>query len=174
MKTKFVNFFLTHPLTADDNYLKSNVSKKAYDDPPCNADESFLALVLMLGTLWLGVTLFNFKKTPFLSRRKREILSDYALPVAVIVFSLIGSVLFQKTGVETFPFETKGDAFKLVEFDKLTVGAIFGAMGLGFSLSILFFMDQNISAAMVDSPENKLVKGWIFFSLYYVLEANHS
>jgi len=41
----------------------------------------------------------------------------------------------------------------------LTVGAIFGAMGLGFSLSLLFFMDQNISAAMVDAPENKLVKG---------------
>lgn len=36
---------------------------------------------------------------------------------------------------------------------------IFGAMGLGFSLSLLFFMDQNISAAMVDSPDNKLVKG---------------
>ena len=32
-------------------------------------------------------------------------------------------------------------------------------MALGFSLSILFFMDQNISAAMVDSPDNKLVKG---------------
>jgi sodium borate transporter 11 len=27
------------------------------------------------------------------------------------------------------------------------------------SLSLLFFMDQNISAAMVDSPDNKLVKG---------------
>ena len=56
----------------------------------------------MLGTLWLGVTLFDFKKTPFLSRRKREILSDYALPVAVVVFSLIGSVLFSPTQVKTF------------------------------------------------------------------------
>ena len=126
----------------------------------CNSDESFLALLLMLGTLWLGLTLFNFKKTPFLSKRKREILSDYALPVSVIVFSLIGAVLFSKTNVRTFPFEAPaGDAFKLVAFEELTVGAIFGAMGLGFSLSLLFFMDQNISAAMVDAPENKLVKG---------------
>lgn len=32
----------------------------------------------------------------------------------------------------------------------------FGAcMGLGFSLSLLFFMDQNISAAMVNNPCNK-------------------
>ena len=114
----------------------------------------------MLGTLWLGVTLFNFKKTPFLSKRKREILSDYALPVSVIVFSLIGTQLFGKTKVETFGFETEGqEAFKLVNFGSLTVEAVFLAMALGFSLSILFFMDQNISAAMVDSPENKLVKG---------------
>ena len=56
----------------------------------CDPEVSFLSLILMMGTLWLGVTLFDFKKTPFLSARKREILSDYALPVAVVVFSLIG------------------------------------------------------------------------------------
>ena len=56
----------------------------------CHPEVSFLSLILMMGTLWLGVTLFDFKKTPFLSARKREILSDYALPVAVVVFSLIG------------------------------------------------------------------------------------
>ena len=145
--------------------ISDNVTGYDYlkDEKPtdCNPGESFLSLILMLGTLWLGVTLFNFKQTPFLSRRKREILSDYALPVSVVVFSLIGTVLFEPTNVRTFPFETSGDAFKLVNFGALSVGAVFGAMGLGFSLSLLFFMDQNISAAMVDSPDNKLVKGTI-------------
>jgi len=152
---------ITTPAPEDNltiSYLKSDDKVAAIK--PCNPDESFLALVLMLGTLWLGVTLFNFKKTPFLSKRKREILSDYALPVSVIVFSLIGTQLFGKTHVETFGFEVTGqEAFKLVNFGSLSVTAIFLAMALGFSLSILFFMDQNISAAMVDSPENKLVKG---------------
>merc|ERR1719331_2631992 len=46
-----------------------------------------------------------------------------------------------------------------VAFGELTVGAVFFAALLGFSLSILFFMDQNISAAMVNSPENHLKKG---------------
>merc|ERR1719436_121840 len=123
-------------------------------------DKSFLSLILMLGTLWLGVTLFNFKQTPFLSRRKREFLSDYALPVSVVVFSLIGTCLFDPTHVKTFPFEANFEkVFNLMDFSSLGAGAWFGAMGLGFSLSLLFFMDQNISAAMVDSPDNKLVKG---------------
>lgn len=144
------------------DYLKSDKD----DVIDCNPSESFLSLILMLGTLWLGVTLFNFKQTPFLSRRKREILSDYALPVAVVVFSLIGTVLFYPTKVKTFPFEASGDVFKLVDFGSLSVGAVLGAMGLGFSLSLLFFMDQNISAAMVDSPDNKLVKGKVLYTTF--------
>ena len=32
-------------------------------------------------------------------------------------------------------------------------------MMLGFPLSLLFFMDQNIAESMVNSPDNKLVKG---------------
>jgi len=32
-------------------------------------------------------------------------------------------------------------------------------LGLGFALSLLFFMDQNISSSMVNSPRNRLRKG---------------
>merc|ERR1712142_571881 len=54
----------------------------------------------------------------------------------------------------------------LVAFEELTVGAVFFAALLGFSLSILFFMDQNISAAMVNSPENHLKKGNAVHSIF--------
>ncbi|TRY61185.1 hypothetical protein TCAL_17215 [Tigriopus californicus] len=125
----------------------------------CHPDVCFLSLILMLGTLWLGVTLFDFTKTPFLNKRKREILSDYALPVSVVVFSLVGTVLFSGVQVKTFPYNPTSNVFQVVNFGALTVGSVFGAMGLGFSLSLLFFMDQNISAAMVNSPDNRLQKG---------------
>ena len=39
----------------------------------------------------------------------------------------------------------------------LTLVSVFISMGLGFCLSLLFFMDQNISGAMVNSPENRWV-----------------
>jgi len=128
------------------------------EDVPCQREVFLLYLVLMLGTVWLGVSLFDFIKTPYMSARKRELLSDYALPVAVVVFSLIGSGIFGDVALT--PFEFKGE-FNIVPvaFNELTVGAVFFAGLLGFSLSILFFMDQNISAAMVNAPENKLRKG---------------
>jgi len=136
-------------------------SKRAAEvtDIDCDRAVSLLYLILMLGTVWFGLTLFDFVKTPFLSARKRELLSDYALPVAVIVFSLIGSAIFSAVQLTPFSYEAGEFDFSPVKFSELSVGAIFGAALLGFSLSILFFMDQNISAAMVNSPENRLKKG---------------
>jgi len=153
-----INDTIVNPLATA---LGHNITKRAAvmdDDLPCQREVSLLYLILMLGTVWLGVSLFDFVKTPYLSSRKRELLSDYALPVAVVVFSIIGSVVFNRVKLDPFKFEGKFN-ITLVPFEELTVGAIFFAALLGFSLSILFFMDQNISAAMVNSPENHLKKG---------------
>lgn len=56
--------------------------------------------------------------------------------------------------VEKFKLIT-GDVFIPAQLDKLHWPAIMGSMFLGFSLSLLFFMDQSIAGAMVNSPENR-------------------
>lgn len=56
---------------------------------------------------------------------------------------------------KSFKVERTGALFEIAPLQMLSVGAIFGAMGLGFCLSLLFFMDQNISAALVNAPQNK-------------------
>lgn len=45
--------------------------------------------------------------------------------------------------------------FELAPLHLLPAGAVLAAAGLGFSLSLLFFMDQNISSALVNAPSNK-------------------
>lgn len=42
-------------------------------------------------------------------------------------------------------------------FEELPLSAAFSSMGLGFALSLLIFMDQNIAEAMVNNPCNKYV-----------------
>ena len=151
---------LGNAINGTAQYLNDSLAhKEDYSADDCSPEVAFLSLILMLGTVWLGVTLFDFTKTPFLNKAKREFLSDYALPVSVIVFSIVGTILFSNVDVQTFPYGSSGEVFKMVDFGSLSVGAIFGAAGLGFSLSLLFFMDQNISAAMVNAPDNKLIKG---------------
>ena len=67
------------------------------------------------------------------------------------------TVCFNSCVVKTdYKFQTSNSfAFAPVALHKLTWGAVFAGMGLGFSLSLLFFMDQNISSAMVNNPGNR-------------------
>ena len=139
-----------------------------------------MALILTLGTAWLGLQIFNFRKSPYLKPFIRELISDYALAFAVIVFSLIGAIGFSEIQLKSFktvPLEQlqitlTGKVEKILkkkskisffqhysDMSKLS-GKHWGvAIGLGFCLSLLFFMDQNISAALVNTPSNKLKKG---------------
>ena len=130
---------------------------KQYDK--CGADSSLLYLLLALGTLWFGLFLYNFTKTPYLNHGKRELLADYSLPAAVIVGSFFGSFVFQKVYLHEFCRNEENPVFEFPPLNELKWPAILAGLGLGFSLSLLFFMDHNISAAMVQSPTNRLKKG---------------
>ncbi|XP_053212337.1 solute carrier family 4 member 11-like isoform X2 [Panonychus citri] len=127
-------------------------------DGECRRDATLLFLLLMLGTVWVAVSLYNFNKTPYLQASKRELLADYALPCAVIFLSFVGSYVFKDIPVETFRYSNTFEIGR-AHIEELPLSAAFAAMGLGFSLSLLFFMDQNIAAAMVNNPCNKLKKG---------------
>ena len=49
------------------------------------------------------------------------------------------------------------EVFRIPALFQLPWPAVLGAMGLAFPLSLLFFMDQNITAALVNTPANKYV-----------------
>ncbi|CAM1310209.1 SLC4A11 (predicted) [Pycnogonum litorale] len=142
------------------------------DSEHCARDSSLLYLLLMFGTLWLGVSLYNFNKTPYLQASKRECLADYSLPVAVLSLSFVGSYIFKEVKMDHFRY-SESNSLKLAPLDKMSPGAIAASMGLGFTLSLLFFMDQNITEAMVCNPCNKLKKGSAFhFDLFIVAILN--
>ncbi|GFV82975.1 sodium bicarbonate transporter-like protein 11 [Trichonephila clavipes] len=125
---------------------------------PCKRENSLLFLLLMCGTVWLAVSLYNFNKTPYLQASKREILADYALPVAVISMSFLGSFVFRDVATDQFRYSDNHPLTR-APVEELPWTASIAALGMGFALSLLFFMDQNISAAMVNNPCNKLKKG---------------
>ncbi|XP_038600946.1 sodium bicarbonate transporter-like protein 11 isoform X1 [Tachyglossus aculeatus] len=122
-------------------------------------ETAVLSLMLMLGTLWLGHTLYQFKKSPYLHAHVREILSDCALPISVLTFSLVGSYFFREIEMSKFSYNPSESLFELAPVHLLSTGAALSAMGLGFLLSMLFFIEQNIVASLANAPENRLVKG---------------
>jgi solute carrier family 4 (sodium borate transporter), member 11 len=117
-----------------------------------------LFLLLFLGTSLVGLWLYDFRKTPYLASVVREVISDYSLPLSVLINSLFGSLVFQAVEIEEPP-EPITEPWQFTDMLDLPVWAIFAAAGFGFLLSLLFFMDQNISSQMVNSPDNRLRKG---------------
>ena len=131
----------------------------------CQREACILFLFLMSGTLWLANSFNAFDRTPYLSARKREIIKDYALAFAVIIFSFVGSFLFQDIHLDMFEFTHELAANGVVHFANLNnipLKVMLTAMLLGFMLAVLFYIDQNICGAMVNNAPYKLKKGDYF------------
>uniref|UniRef100_A0A6I8MZT4 Bicarbonate transporter-like transmembrane domain-containing protein n=1 Tax=Ornithorhynchus anatinus TaxID=9258 RepID=A0A6I8MZT4_ORNAN len=119
-------------------------------------ETAVLSLMNMLGTLWLGHTLYQFKKTPTcMHAHIREILSDCAVLISVLTFSLVGSYFFQEIEISKFSYNPSENLLELAPVHLLSSGVALRAMGLGFLMSMFFFIEQNIVA----SPNHRLVKG---------------
>uniref|UniRef100_A0A8C2FNJ8 Solute carrier family 4 member 11 n=1 Tax=Cyprinus carpio TaxID=7962 RepID=A0A8C2FNJ8_CYPCA len=118
----------------------------------CTRERPILCLLLMLGTLWLGYALFLIKRSPFLHAKVREVVSDCALPISVVIFSFVGSYLFIDIQRES--------SSKYCPPNKPYInGKLIHACGLGFLLALLIFIDQNIVVSLTNAPENRLLKG---------------
>ncbi|CEF71083.1 Sodium bicarbonate transporter-like protein 11 [Strongyloides ratti] len=125
----------------------------------CNRDTSILYMLLMFGTLWLGLFLYNFRKTPYLTRSRREWLADYALPASVLIMSFAGAYCFSEIHKDMFDLRNDVKLLEVADLFSLPWQAYLVSALLGFSLSFLFFMDQNITSAIVNNSQNKLKKG---------------
>uniref|UniRef100_A0A669BTY2 Solute carrier family 4 member 11 n=1 Tax=Oreochromis niloticus TaxID=8128 RepID=A0A669BTY2_ORENI len=82
----------------------------------------------------------TIKSDPYLNDKIREVVSDCALPVSVLILSFIGSYLF-------------------IDIQRMNA---LSAVGLGFLLALLIFIDQNIVISLTHVPEHKLLKGTAF------------
>ncbi|KAL3114679.1 hypothetical protein niasHT_016310 [Heterodera trifolii] len=139
--------------------LHHNLTQVHGSDMGCHRDTSILYLLLMFGTLWLAMFLYNFRKTPYLTRSRREWLADYALPASVLIMSFLGAYSFSEIDKDMFKMRPNVPLFRVPEFWRLSWQAILVCFLLGFFLSFLFYMDQNICSAIVNNGQNKLKKG---------------
>ncbi|VDN43240.1 unnamed protein product [Gongylonema pulchrum] len=131
-----------------DNIAGSSTTMQIYGKP-CHRDTSILYMLLMFGTLWLGLFLYNFRKTPYLTRSRREWLADYALPASVLIMSFTGAYCFYDIEKDKFKMRTNVATFAIAPVFSLPWQGYFVCLLLGFSLSFLFFMDQNITSAIL-------------------------
>lgn len=119
-------------------------------------------VALMLGTFWLARSLKAFSRTPYLRASMREFLSDFGPTIAIIVFTLASLVIpeisLARPAVPESLGTTTGRPW-MVDLLEAPGWVIAGSAGVAVLVTILLFLDQNITTRLVNSPDNRLRKG---------------
>ncbi|XP_052812134.1 electroneutral sodium bicarbonate exchanger 1-like isoform X2 [Mya arenaria] len=132
--------------------------------PLYSADVFFFSVLLFLGTVGIAITLKDFKLSTIFPTFVRSLISDFAVLISIIIFVVIDVLCGLNTPKLTVP-----DKFQPTRSDRgwwispvsdknpwwIAVAAVVPAI-----LSvILIFLDQQITAVIVNRKENKLKKG---------------
>ena len=149
-------------------------------DSNCDRSVALAVFIVTFGTLFIAVQIYNFKWSPFLSSGKRKLVAEYALPFSVLVMSLVGSYFMEDINLETFTdykYEMQPEPYEPFHYEPMKfygcseskegkepcnaigVASFITSVALGFIVSMLFFVEANVAASMVNNPHNKLKKG---------------
>lgn len=131
---------------------------------PSNLSMPFVSLSIALGTYWSTAQMVAVQTSIYFNAKVRNVIKDFG-PVAVLAaFSALNSLKsVKKFGVPTLTvpqtFELAGKRKFLVDFLSVPIKNRWLCALPALLLTALFFMDQNISARVVNKEDNKLQKG---------------
>ena len=143
----------------------SSLVRESHDiNDVSNPSHALLTLLLALGTLYLATNLQAFRRSRFLLPWMRELLGDFGPTIALVAMS---AVAYWLSNVELSQLDIPAefapsihggrswivDPFEAPRWVWLA-SAIPGLLG-----AVLLYLDQNITARLVNSPDHKLKKG---------------
>ena len=133
-----------------------------FTDHKVPKDTALLSLVLALGTFGIASHLSKFRQSPYLRRQVREFLADFGPAIAMALMTLVAFTLHEVTletlAVPESVVTSSGRSWFVNPLDAPTW--VRWAAALPATLvTILVYLDQNITVRLVNSPDNKLRKG---------------
>ena len=125
-------------------------------------DTALLTLLLALGTFYIAMSLSRFRRSIYLRPRIREFLADFGPAIALAAMTIVSAWLHEVflnvlPAPETFG-TTSGRPWN-VDLWAVPVWVRFAAVGPALLVTVLVFLDQNITARIVNSPDHRLQKG---------------
>jgi mannitol/fructose-specific phosphotransferase system IIA component (Ntr-type) len=125
-------------------------------------DTALLSLLLALGTFYVAMTLSRFRRSNYLLPRFREFLADFGPAIAITVMTLV-SILLHEVFLDVMPapesFGTTTGRDWVVNLWEAPVWVRCAAFGPALFVTVLVFLDQNITARIVNSRDHRLHKG---------------
>lgn len=125
-----------------------------------STEKALLALVLALGTFYIAMTLAGFRRSNYLFAWMREFLADFGPSIALGAMIAVAWILGDAGTLDTLEVTGDGDASVraggMVDLWGVPTWVKLAAAGPAALATVLVFLSQNITARLVNSPENKM------------------
>ncbi|XP_059059255.1 sodium bicarbonate cotransporter 3 isoform X2 [Achroia grisella] len=126
-------------------------------------DVYLMSIILFLGTFMISIILKDFKNSLFFPSKVRQIISDFSVIIAILSMSFLDYKVGVKTPKLEVPSEFKPTLpsrnWVITPFSGNPIWSALVAILPALLGTILIFMDQQITAVIVNRKENKLKKG---------------
>ncbi|XP_011062517.1 PREDICTED: sodium bicarbonate cotransporter 3 isoform X4 [Acromyrmex echinatior] len=148
--------------TACENY-NGTMMGDGCNIPHYVPDVFLMSIILFMGTFLLSIELKDFKNALFFPSKVRQVVSDFAVIIAIFSMSSLDHFVGIPTPKLEVPTEFKptleGRGWIIWPFQGNPWWSAIGAFLPALLGTILIFMDQQITAVIVNRKENKLKKG---------------
>ena len=125
-------------------------------------DVAFLSLLMAMGTFIIAMMLSRLRKSRYLIPPVREMLSDFGPTLAIVLMLLFGMLFPDVTPTPLKvpkEFGTTTGREWLVPMMKAPMWVWFASIGPALLATVLIYLDQNITARLVNSRDHALQKG---------------
>uniref|UniRef100_A0A673J938 Anion exchange protein n=1 Tax=Sinocyclocheilus rhinocerous TaxID=307959 RepID=A0A673J938_9TELE len=126
-------------------------------------DLALMSFILFFGTYTMTVTLKKFKFSRYFPTKLRKLISDFSIFMSIMTFVGLDMLIGLETPKLIVPTEfkpTRADrGWFVMPFGKNPWWVYLASSVPALLVTILIFMDQQISAVIVNRKENKLKKG---------------
>ena len=132
----------------------------------CHYDPNvaLISTLLLLGTFYIAYYLRLLRVSHFLSSKARRVLSDFGVPFAMVFMVALNILSHDVSHVPKLKFKkgiqpTKDDRHSFVVMPDLEAYWIAAALLPGICVSILLFMETELTGVLLNKRKNKLRKG---------------
>ncbi|XP_051981216.1 electrogenic sodium bicarbonate cotransporter 1-like isoform X4 [Xyrauchen texanus] len=162
-----VNYTDTHLNTSWSSLSKKECLKMGGElvGNACNfvPDITLISFILFFGTYTCSMCLKKFKTSPFFPTTVRKLISDFAIILAILIFCGVDALVGVDTPKLIVPSEFKPTSpnrgWFVPPFGGNPWWVYLAAALPALLVTILLFMDQQITAVIVNRKEHKLKKG---------------
>lgn len=126
-------------------------------------DVALFSLLLAAGTFYVATSLSTFRKSHLLVPAVREFLADFGPTIAILSMAVIAFLARETIPLDPLPapdhFQTSSGRPWLVPLTNTSTWVMALTVIPALLCSVLVYLDQNITARLVNSPDNNLQKG---------------